>query len=100
MSALFIIEIISHPQNKQTLIGSTVSLVCKSSISSDVMFLWTHNGRSLQEYKHQVVKSTGDTSTLIITKVKNRDAGDYVCEVRCGPLLVTSTAATLTINSP
>ena len=63
-------------------------------------FLWTNNGRKVQfDNDHAVLISTGGSSTLFIDEVKSRDAGDYVCEARCGPLSVTSTVATLTVTS-
>ena len=97
---IFIIEITSHPQSKQVLIGSKVSLTCTSSVSSSVKFSWINNGRKLQYDTDRMLISTGGSSTLFIAEVKSRDAGDYVCEARCGSLLVISTAATLTVNKP
>ena len=55
-------------------------------------FSWTHNGRSISGSS-----TTGDTSILTITSVKDIDAGSYVCTVNSGSLSVMSNAATLTI---
>ena len=66
--------------------------MCTSSISSDVTFSWTHNGTSISGSS-----TTGDTSILTITSVRNSDAGSYVCTVSSGSLSVTSNTATLTV---
>ena len=55
-------------------------------------FSWTHNGTSISGSL-----TTGDTSILTITSVRDSDAGNYVCTVSSGSLSVTSNAATLTI---
>jgi len=97
-----VLEITSHPQSKQALVGSTVNLTCTASVSSNVKFLWMHNGKKLQYNERRVFTSTGDTSTLMITRVKCSDAGDYVCEAiaRGGSLSSMSAIATLTVNKP
>ena len=69
-----------------------VNLTCASSISSNVTFSWTHNGTSISGSS-----TTGDTSILTITSVRNSDAGSYVCTVSSGPLSVMSNTATLTV---
>ena len=89
---LLVTEITSHPQNKQVSVTSVVNLMCVSSVSSNVTFLWTHNGTSISGSS-----STGDTSVLAITSVRESDAGSYVCTVRSGPLSVRSNVATLTV---
>ena len=66
--------------------------MCTSSISSDVTFSWTHNGTSISGSS-----TTGDTSILTITSVRNSDAGSYVCTVSSGSLSVMSNTATLTV---
>ena len=66
--------------------------MCTSSISSNVTFSWTHNGVSISGSS-----TTGDTSILTITSVKNSDAGSYVCTVKSGSVLVMSNTATLTV---
>jgi len=72
--------------------NSTVILMCTSSISSNVMFLWTHNGISINGSS-----ANSDTSILTITSVRNSDAGSYVCTVSSGLLSVMSNTATLTV---
>ena len=57
-----------------------------------MIFSWTRNGRSISGSS-----TTGYTSILIIIRVKNSDAGSYVCTVSSGSLSVTSNAATLTV---
>ena len=69
-----------------------VNLTCTSSISSNVTFSWTHNGVPISGSS-----TTGDTSILTITSVRNGDAGSYVCIVRSGSLSVMSNTATLTV---
>ena len=88
-----ILEIITHPQNKQVKFGSSTTLNCTSSISSNVTFLWTHNGTIIK------TRSTvnGDTNTLTISNVRCSDGGSYVCIVRSGSLSVTSNTATITV---
>ena len=66
--------------------------MCTSSISSNVTFSWTHNGTSIS-----VSSTTGDTSILTITSVRNSDAGSYVCTVKSGSVSVMSNTATLTV---
>ena len=85
-------EIISHPQAKVIAVNSTVSLTCTSSLSSNVTFSWTHNGRSISGSS-----TTGDTSILTITSVRNSDVGSYLCTVRSGSVSVMSNTAILTI---
>ena len=84
--------IITHPQDKIVPVKSTVNIICTSSLSSDVIFSWTHNGRSISGSS-----TTGDTSILTITSVRHSDAGSYVCTVSSGSLSVMSNAATLTV---
>ena len=71
-----------------------VNLTCTSSLSYNVTFSWTHNGISINGSS-----TTGDTSILIITSVRDSDAGSYVCTVSSGSLSVASNAATLTPKS-
>ena len=71
---------------------STVNFTCTSSISSDVTFSWTHNGTSISGSS-----TTGNTSVLTITSVRNSDAGSYVCIMSSGSLSVMSNAATLIV---
>ena len=91
---LLVTEITSHPQNKQVSVTSVVNLMCVSSVSSNVTFSWTHNGTSINGSS-----TTGDTSILTITSVRESDAGSYVCTVRSGSLSVTSNVATLTVQN-
>ena len=84
--------IITHPQDRIVPVKSTVNIICTSSLSSDVIFSWTHNGRSISGSS-----TTGDTSILTITSVRHSDAGSYVCTVSSGSLSVMSNAATLTV---
>ena len=59
-----------HPQDKLVPVNSTVNLTCTSSLSSNVTFSWTHNGTSISGSS-----TTGDTSILTITSVRDSDAG-------------------------
>ena len=70
------------------------SLTCTSSVSSNVTFSWSHNGRSVSGSS-----TTDDASTSILTftSIKESDVGSYVCTVRSGSVSVMSNAATLTI---
>ena len=81
-----------HPQSEEVAINSTIDLMCTSSLSFDVTFSWTHNGRSISGSS-----TTGDTSILTITSVRDSDAGSYVCTVTSGSLSVMSNTATLTV---
>ena len=76
--------------------------MCASSgsVSYNVKFTWTHNGRKVRYNKRRVLTSTGGASTLMIAGVKRRDAGGYVCEARSRSLSVMSTTAILTVNKP
>ena len=82
-------EITTHPHHQKLEINSTMSFTCKSS-SSNVTFSWTHNGTSISGSS-----TTGDTSILTITSVRDSDAGSYVCTVTSGSLSVMSNAAKL-----
>ena len=85
-------EIITHPQDEVLAVNSMVTFRCTSSISSNVTFSWTHNGRSTSGSS-----TTGDTSILTITSVSYINAGGYVCTVSSGSLSVMSNTATLTV---
>ena len=87
------LEITTHPQDRLVPVGSSVSLTCTSSASSDVIFSWTSDGRDVTGQS----TSTGDTSILTITSVRSSDDGSYVCTVRSGSLSVMSNTATLTV---
>ena len=82
-----------HPQDRLVPVGSSVNLTCTSSVSSDVTFSWTSDGRDVTGQS----TSTGDTSILTITSVRSSDDGSYVCTVRSGSLSVMSNTATLTV---
>ena len=84
--------IITHPQDKLIAVTSTVSLTCTSSLSSNVIFSWSHNGKFINGSS-----TTGDTSILTITRVRHSDVGSYVCTVRSGSLSVMSNTTTLTV---
>ena len=88
---IFIIEITDHPQDKLVTVNSTVNMTCTASLSFDVTFSWTHNGRSISG------STTGDTSILTFTSVRLSDAGSYTCTVTSGSVSVTSNVATLTV---
>ena len=87
------LEITTHPQDRLVPVDSSVSLTCTSSVSSDVTFSWTIDGRDVTRQSI----STGDTSILTITSVRSSDDGSYMCSVRSGSLLVMSNTATLTV---
>ena len=91
-----LLEITTHPHNKQATIGSIVTLTCTSSLSSDVTFSWTHNDTRTNIRQQQPINS--DTSTLTISNVSYSDSGSYMCIVRKGSLLVRSNTATITVN--
>ena len=88
----FVTEVTTHPEDKLVVVNSAVNLTCTSSVSSNVIFSWTHNGKSIGRHT-----TTGDTSILTITSVRNSDAGSYVCTVSSGSLSVMSNTATLTV---
>ena len=90
---LLIIEITSHPRNQQILFDSNFKLTCTSSISSNAMFSWTHNGTIIRN----TLLINGDTSKLTTNNVRYSDGGSYVCIVRSGSLSVTSNTATITV---
>ena len=87
----FSTEIVTHPQEKLVAVNSRVNFTCTSSLSSNVTFSWTHNGTISKS------STTGDTSILTITSVKNNDAGSYVCTVRSGSVSVMSNTAILRV---
>ena len=73
-------------------LDSAVNFTCASSLSSNITFSWTHNETSITGSS-----ATGDTSILTITRVRNSDAGSYVCTVRSESVSVMSNTATLTV---
>ena len=89
------LEVTTHPQNTQVTFDSSVTLTCTTSLSSNVIFSWTHNGT--------VIKNTllvnGSTSSLTISNLRYRDSGSYVCIVRSGSSSVTSNTATIFVHS-
>ena len=90
---MYLIEIVTHPQDEEIADGLTLNLTCTSSVSSDLTFFWTHNNSDVTGQS----TSSGNTSTLTITSVSSSDAGSYVCTVRNGSLSVMSNNATVTI---
>ncbi|XP_065918658.1 hemicentin-1-like isoform X2 [Dysidea avara] len=95
-ATIFVLKITTHPQKQLVAVGSMVNLTCTSSVSSDVTFSWTHNGRGVTGQP----TPTGNTSILTITRVKRNDVGRYVCIVRHESLSVMSNTATLTVYGP
>ena len=89
---MFITEIINHPQDVRAAVNSVISFSCISSVSFNVSFSWTHNGSYIDG---DGSSTTGDTSVLTVTGVKNSDAGSYVCAVSGESISVTSNTATL-----
>ena len=89
---ILLLEIIIQPQDKLVPVNSVVNLTCTSSLSSNVIFSWTHNGISINQSS-----TTGDTSILTITNVRHSDAGSYVCTVSSGSVSVMSNPATLSV---
>ena len=69
-----ILEIINHPHNMQVKFGSSITLTCTSSISSNVTFTWTQN-ITINKAQSTV---NGDTSRLTISNVRYNDGGSYV----------------------
>ena len=66
--------------------------MCTASLSSNVIFSWTHNGILINESS-----TTGDTSILAFTNIRYSDAGSYECTVSGGSVSVMSNTATLTV---
>ena len=90
---LYYLEIATHPHNERSKIGTSVTLTCRSSISSaDITIIWTHNGTT---FRH----NRAAYSTLTISNVQYRDAGSYACIVAKGSLSVTSNTAIITVYS-
>ena len=89
-----ILEMINHPQNMQVKFGSSVTLTCTSSISSDVTFSWTHNGTIIRNH----LPVNGNTSRLTISNMRYSDGGSYMCIVKSGSSSVTSNTATITVT--
>ena len=90
---VFKIEIKSNPQDALMAVNSVVKFRCVASISSNLTFSWTHNGSTINRSS-----TTGDTSVLTITNVKNSNAGSYACTVSGESVSVISNAATLTCD--
>ena len=90
---IYLLEITTHPEDRLVPVGSSVSLTCTSSVSSDVTFSWTRNGRDVTGQS----TTTGDFSILTITSVRSSDDDSYVCTVRSGSLSVMSNTANLTV---
>ena len=86
-------EITTHPQDRVIPVGSSVSLTCTSSVSSDVTFSWTRDGRNVTVQS----STSAGTSTLTIDKARGRNAGAYVCTVKAGSSSLTSNPASITV---
>ncbi|XP_065918156.1 contactin-3-like isoform X3 [Dysidea avara] len=93
VASVTVLKITTHPQDRLVPVGSSVRLTCTSSVSSNVTFSWTSDGRDVTGQS----TSTGDTSILTITSVRSSDDGSYVCTVRSGSLSVMSNTASLTV---
>ena len=87
------LEITTHPRDRLVPVGSSFDLTCTSSISSDLTFSWTHDGRDVTGQS----TSNGNTSILTIKRVRRRHDGSYVCTVRSSSLSVTSNTSNLTV---
>ena len=88
------LEIVTHPHNERSKIGSSVTLTCISSISSaDVTFTWTHNGTAIRNHR----ATNSYTHRLTISNIQYSDTGSYACTVTKGSLSVTSRTATITV---
>ena len=70
------LEIITHPQNKQVKFGSSITLSCTSSLSSSVTFSWTHNGTIIRN----TLLGNGDTSRLT-TNVTGFGKTDHIVTI-------------------
>ena len=93
-----LLEIITHPDNKRAVIGSNVTLTCRSSLSSDVIFTWTHNDTIIIKQQRPV---NSDISRLTISNVRYRDSGSYTCVCiawKIPSLSVTSNNAIITVH--
>jgi len=88
---LYLLEITTHPQSIAVAFGSSVSLTCISSVSSDVTFSWTRDGKNVTGQS-----TTGNTSTLTIRSFRKKHVGSYVCTVRSGLSSVMSNTANIT----
>ena len=91
-----LLEITTHPDNKQVAIGSNFTLICTSSLSSNVTFTWIHND-TIIIWQQKVTNS--DTSILAISNVRYSDSGSYMCVVWKRSLSVGSNTATITVYS-
>ena len=89
---MHISEIITHPQDRLVPFGSSVSLICTSSVSSNVTFSWTHN----DDIVTRQITLLSNSSILTIVPFRTKNAGNYVCTVRSGSLSVMSDPANLT----
>ena len=67
--------------------------MCIATLSTNVIFSWTHNGISIINESSTI----GDTSILTIINVRQRNTGSYGCTVRSGSVSVMSDSATLTL---
>ncbi|XP_065886416.1 uncharacterized protein [Dysidea avara] len=76
-------------------VRSSTELTCSSSLSSDVIFSWTHNGTTIRPSS-----TTNETSILMITNVVHSNSGSYVCTVNSGSISVMSNTAIVTVYAP
>ena len=89
--SIYCLEITTHPQDRLVPVNSSVSLTCASSVSSDVTFSWTLDGKNVTRRS----TSTGNTSVLTIMRVRRNNS--YVCTVSHGSVHVMSSTSTLTV---
>ena len=90
-----LLVITTHPDNKRAVIGSTVTLTCASSLSSNAIFTWSHNGTIVTNQQ----TFNNYTSRLTISNVKYNDSGSYMCTCVAWKvsLVVRSNTATITV---
>ena len=77
------------------------SVTCVAATSEDVKFDWIKNGDSLREDKTRVsVLGVGPVSTLIITKTKPDDEGNYTCVAKTSSKTAHYTATLILSSEP
>lgn len=85
------VEILTHPASQAVAAGSSVTLSVEATGSPELEYTWYRNGQPV---------SGATASDYAISSVSEADAGDYTVEVSNLINSVTSSAATLTVNTP
>lgn len=76
------IAVVTGPREVHIEEGSQLALECQVQFAPNppVYIFWYHNGTMVNYNQNLLVHTENFTSSLVVSKVTNRDAGIYTCE--------------------